>query len=55
MAVSKPDGESVRQSDDRIDQVIAALKGLRFGQVTVVVQDGVIVRIDRTERRRLER
>ena len=30
-----------------------ALHGLRFGQVVVVVQDGVVVQVDRTERTRL--
>ena len=32
-----------------------ALKGLRFGAITVIVQDGVVVQIDRTEKRRLRR
>jgi hypothetical protein len=30
-----------------------ALTGLRFGSVHIVVQDGLIVQIDRTEKRRL--
>ena len=30
-----------------------ALHGLRFGQVVVIVQDGVVVQVDRTERARL--
>jgi hypothetical protein len=30
-----------------------ALRGLRFGTITVVVQDGVVVQIDRTDRFRL--
>lgn len=37
---------------DRIDD---ALRGLRFGTVTVIVQDGIVVQIDRTERLRLAR
>lgn len=32
-----------------------ALRGLRFGTVTIIVQDGVIIQIDRTEKRRLRR
>lgn len=32
-----------------------ALRGLRFGVVTIIVQDGVIVQIDRTEKRRFRR
>ena len=32
-----------------------ALHGLRFGMVTVIVQDGVVIQIDRTEKKRLQR
>jgi hypothetical protein len=32
-----------------------ALRGLRFGVVSIIVQDGVIVQIDRTEKRRFRR
>jgi hypothetical protein len=30
-----------------------ALRGLRYGAVNVIVQDGVVVQIDRTEKRRV--
>ena len=30
-----------------------ALQGLRYGQVVVTVQDGLVIQVDRTERRRL--
>jgi hypothetical protein len=33
----------------------AALRGLRFGQVTVIVQDGVVVQVERLERKRFQR
>lgn len=37
-------------------QVIAeALRGLEFGSVTVIVQDGRIIQVERTERKRLVR
>jgi hypothetical protein len=32
-----------------------ALRGLQFGTVTLTVQDGVVVQVERTERRRLQR
>jgi hypothetical protein len=35
-------------------QIEEALRGLRFGQVTVTVQDGVVVQVERTERRRFQ-
>lgn len=38
-----------------LDRVCEALHGLRYGEVTVIVQDGVIVQIERTDRLRLER
>jgi hypothetical protein len=36
-----------------LEQILEALRGLRYGTVTVVVQDGIVVQVDRTERRRL--
>lgn len=50
---SKESPESDR--DFELVQIREALKGLRFGSVNIVVQDGVIVQIDRTEKRRLTR
>jgi hypothetical protein len=38
-----------------LQQIEEALRGLQFGQVTVVVQDGVVVQVERTEKRRLRR
>jgi hypothetical protein len=40
---------------DVLNQVREALRSLRYGQVTVIVHDGVVVQIDRLERRRLGR
>jgi len=36
-------------------QIQDALRGLRFGAVSVIVQDGVVVQIERTEKRRIRR
>jgi hypothetical protein len=38
-----------------LSKVRDALDGLRFGTVTVVVQDGVVVQVERTEKVRLNR
>jgi hypothetical protein len=38
-----------------IGKVRDALHGLRYGEVTVVVQDGVVVQVERTEKVRLAR
>ncbi|MDO8586210.1 MAG: YezD family protein [Armatimonadota bacterium] len=31
-----------------------AIRGIRYGSVTVIVQDGIVVQIDRTEKTRLD-
>jgi hypothetical protein len=38
-----------------LDRVEEALLGLKFGQVTVIVQNGVVVQVERTDRMRLPR
>jgi hypothetical protein len=45
--------------DDEIDRALAqvkkALVALRFGEIVLTVQDGVIIQLERTERIRLPR
>jgi hypothetical protein len=36
-----------------LERIAEALRGLRFGEVTIVVQDGVVVQVERTERMRI--
>ena len=40
---------------DAVDRIRGALRGLRYGTVTAVVQDGVVIQVERTEKIRLER
>ena len=40
---------------DALDRIHTALRGLRFGTVTIVMQDGVVVQVERTEKIRLQR
>jgi hypothetical protein len=40
-------------TDEELREISASLRGLRYGTVNIVVQDGVIIQIDRTEKRRL--
>jgi hypothetical protein len=47
-----PAGERGRRA---LREVEEALRGLRYGEVTIIVQDGVVVQVERTERRRLQR
>ena len=44
-----------RQREQELLQIRDALRGLRYGAVNIIVQDGVVVQIDRTEKRRLRR
>lgn len=37
-----------------IEQVRKALKGLRFGTVTLVVQDGIVIQVDRMSKSRID-
>ena len=36
-----------------VERIRDALRGLRFGTVSVIVQDGVVVQVERTEKLRL--
>ncbi len=45
-------GEAI---DPAMEYVRQALAGLQFGQVAIIVQDGVVVQVERTERRRFRR
>jgi hypothetical protein len=53
-----PGNGSRRDADDTVSAVLAQVRelldGVRFGSITLVVQDGVVVQIDRTEKRRLQ-
>ena len=46
--------DDVADRDEALDRIQAALRGLRFGTVTVVIQNGVVVQIERMEKLRLD-
>jgi hypothetical protein len=48
-------GRTDARAEQVLEQIRQALTGLRFGQISVIVQDGVVVQIERIERRRLSR
>jgi len=53
---STPDGAApLDRTRDALDRIQTALRGLRYGTVTAVVQDGVVVQVDRTEKIRIEK
>lgn len=49
---STPNPRDPAQQD--LSVVKSALSGLQFGSVTIIVQDGCIIQVDRTEKRRLQ-
>jgi hypothetical protein len=54
-ASESPLDADLRQIGEELRQIGEALRGLRYGAVTVIVQDGVVIQIDRMEKRRLRR
>ena len=50
-----PPPRSEAALDEALKQIRQSLVGLQYGQVSVFVQDGVVVQVERTERKRLRR
>lgn len=48
-------GQTMERVRESLDRVHAALRGLRYGSVTAIVQDGVVVQVERLEKFRVER
>jgi hypothetical protein len=44
-----------RDDDAALQRIGTALQGLRYGSVLAIVQDGVVIQIERTEKTRLEK
>jgi hypothetical protein len=40
--------------DPEFESIRAAIQGIRFGEVRIVIQDGVVIQIDRLEKQRLK-
>ena len=62
MSITRKDGHSdplsggqpqTPATDATLARIEAALRGLRYGSVLAIVQDGVVVQIERTEKTRL--
>ena len=52
---STPETAQLDRTRDALDRIQMALRGLRYGTVTAVVQDGIVVQVDRTEKIRIEK
>ena len=67
MSTKPPDGQSpspattvpperhTTTTDAALPRIGDALRGLRYGSVLAIVQDGVVVQIERTEKTRLDK
>ena len=44
-----------RQLEPTLEHIRQALAGLQFGEVSIIVQDGVVVQVERIERKRFRR
>jgi hypothetical protein len=63
MTIAMPDAQNnqvaperiVSSPDELLTHVQEALRGLQFGVVSIIVQDGVVVQIERTEKHRFRR
>ncbi len=44
-----------RQLDAALEHVRQALVGLQFGEVSIIVQDGIVIQVERIERKRFRR
>jgi hypothetical protein len=60
--MTMPDSLAARRDEDAApaglsagdwEQVRQSLRGIRYGEVRVIIQDGVVVQIERLEKRRL--
>lgn len=53
--VAAGDATDSRRHDPMLEHVRQALVGLRYGEISIIVQDGVVVQLERIERRRFRR
>lgn len=43
-----------RREEIAMEEIRRALRGLEFGSLTITVQDGVVIQIDRTSKSRID-
>lgn len=53
--ISTKEPPKTEWEDEAVALFRNALRGMQFGNVTAIVQDGFVVQIDRTEKRRINR
>ena len=53
--VAETNAANASAFDEDLVQIRQALVGLKFGTLAIIVQDGVVIQLERTERRRLRK
>jgi hypothetical protein len=53
-ATGHPRDASELQSERLTDKILRALSGIRYGSVEIIVHEGQVVQIERTEKLRLD-
>lgn len=54
LEVRQPGQPAGGGDDPDVEPIRSAIRGIRYGEVRVVIQDGVVIQIDRLEKRRLK-
>jgi hypothetical protein len=54
MAKAIPESVKNQKEQFAFQKIREALKGIKHGTVTVIIQDGIVVQIDRTEKSRID-
>ena len=49
----KPATASTNENSEEVRAILDAVRATKFGEITVIVQDGFIVQVNRLEKRRL--
>lgn len=52
--MAKAPEDIARREETALRAIREAVRGVRYGTVTVTVQDGVVIQVDRTEKVRLD-
>ena len=50
---AEPDRLTTTGAAIDLEPIRTAIKGIRFGEVRIVIQDGVVIQIDRMEKQRI--
>ena len=52
---AEPDRPLPNSPSVDLEPIRTAIKGIRFGEVRIVIQDGVVIQIDRMEKQRVRK